>query len=267
MHKTLIMAAAATALMATPALAQDARTTDPIGSTSASDVTGTAPTDAGQPPIAEAAAEAAVQARAAASAEPATEADIVAVLRADSRFSTLVQALDASGLSATLEADDSISILAPTNEAFAALPTGELERLMAEESREELQDLLLYHVINADVRPEQIENRRGPVVTGSGAQVMLDGGNGVLRADAALISNAELRGSNGGIFALDQVLNPETSLAAQGDAEATLEEAAEADAAVESEVEATVEAEVDVAAPVDVELEAPTTETLTSPLS
>ncbi|WP_296815240.1 fasciclin domain-containing protein [Brevundimonas sp.] len=149
-----------------------------------------------------------------------TDGSIVDVLREQGNFTTLISALEATNLDDVLASDDSITILAPTDEAFAALPEADRQRLMDPANRQELQQLLLYHVINADVRRDQIENRRGAVETGSGAQIMLDGGGGVLRADAATITSTELRGSNGAVFVLDQVLNPETSLAGMGDVEA-----------------------------------------------
>ena len=157
-----------------------------------------------------------------AEAQVAASADgtIVDVLRAQGNFTTLVSALEATNLDDVLASDDSITILAPTDEAFAALPEADRQRLLDPANREELQQLLLYHVINADVRRAQIDNRRGAVETGSGAQIMLDGGNGMLRADAATITNAELRGSNGAVLVVDQVLNPETSLAGMGDVDA-----------------------------------------------
>ena len=265
MRKTLLMAAAAAALMATPALAQDIPATEPA-TQPPTDPIGTAPT-ADVPDATDAVEQtmpdvtATTEADAAAQAEVvdagATD-DIVDVMRADGQFTTLLAALDAAGLTGTLESDDSISILAPTDAAFSALPAGELDRLMLAENREELQELLLYHVINADVRADQITDRRGPVVTGGGAQVLLDGVGG-LRADGATITNAELRGSNGGVLVVDQVLSPSTSLAAQGDedVDAAASTEAEAEAGVEADttgVEAGVEAEADVTAaeaPVD----------------
>ena len=161
------------------------------------------------------------------------DGNIVDVLRAQGNFTTLISALEATNLDDVLSSDDSITILAPTDEAFAALPADERERLMDPANREELQQLLLYHVINADVRRDQIESRRGAVETGSGAQIMLDGGGGTLRADAATITNAELRGSNGAVMVLDQVLNPETSLAGMGDVDAESTGEAEAETTTE----------------------------------
>lgn len=263
MRHTLMMAAAAAALLATPALAQEAPTADAMATPPSTDPIGTPPAET----VPEAAAEAADDLTATAQPETAIPAetadagnDIVDVMRADGQFSTLLTALDATGLSGVLESDDSISILAPTDAAFAALPAGELDRLMQPENREELQDLLLYHVLNADVQANQIENRRGPVVTGSGAQILLDGTAGSLRADSATIINAELRGSNGAVLVVDQVLSPDTSLAAQGDEDTEVTTDAVADASVEAErdaaVSADVEAEADVSATTTPEAEA-----------
>lgn len=243
MRKTLLMAVASAALFATPALAQDIPatgatvqppSTDPVGTTAATaeaeaevEASTTLPSETATPAEAQATAEATVASN-----------SIVAVMRADGQFSTLLRALDSAGLTATLESDDSISILAPTDAAFAALPAGELDRLMQPANAEELRELLLYHVLNANVHANQIENRRGPVVTGSGAQILLDGSGRSLRADAATITNAQLRGSNGAVLVVDQVLSPSASLADQGDesgeAEAGVQAGAEAEAATET---------------------------------
>lgn len=219
----LLTAACAAALFATPALAQEAPPTDPVGTPDTAMTP--APADETVPPAEDTTASEAVATADAVQQAEAQTADaasntIVDVLRSEGQFTTLVSALEATGLDSTLEADDSISILAPTDAAFAALPAGELERLMQEANREELTELLLYHVINADVRAEQIEGRRGPVETGAGAQILLDGSGAQILADNATVTQADLRGSNGGVFVIDQVLNPEQSLAGQGDVEA-----------------------------------------------
>src|SRR5690606_7009891 len=76
-----------------------------------------------------------------ATADAEAEADVIDVLRAEGQFTTLVSALEAVGLDTVIESTDGITILAPTDEAFAALPEGELDRLMQEENAEELRDL------------------------------------------------------------------------------------------------------------------------------
>jgi uncharacterized surface protein with fasciclin (FAS1) repeats len=161
---------------------------------------------------------------------PATEAapvatatqdgSVVAVLRADGRFTTLLSALDAAELTAVLEAQPAVSIFAPTDEAFAALPEAERTRLLDPANRQELRDLLLYHVIAADVQSSQITGARGGVPTASnGAQVLLDGTGDAIRIDGATVVQADIDASNGAIFAIDQVLSPSNSQAGMGDEE------------------------------------------------
>lgn len=252
MRNTLLMAAAAAALMTTPAVAQDIPATDTTAQPPSTDPIGTAPT--AEVPSAPDAAEAvesvtdvatppadSAEPAQAASAEGTASTSIVATMRADGQFTTLLSALDATGLTSILESDESISILAPTDAAFAALPAGELDRLMQPANREELENLLLYHVLNANVRADQIENRRGPVVTGSGAQILLDGSGGSLRADNATITNAQLRGSNGAVLVIDQVLSPDASLAAQGDEDSDAATTTEAGTTAGADVEASAD--------------------------
>lgn len=76
-------------------------------------------------------------------------------------LSTLAGALEAAGLAETLSGEGPFTVFAPTNEAFAALPEGELERLLA--SPDELERVLSYHVV-----PERLlEQRCGEVIDDS----------------------------------------------------------------------------------------------------
>ncbi len=145
---------------------------------------------------------------------------VVATLRADGRFTTLLSALDAAELTAVLEAQPAVSIFAPTDEAFAALPEAERTRLLDPANKQELRDLLLYHVIAADVSSSQITGARGGVPTASnGAQVLLDGTGDAIKIDDATVVTADIDASNGAIFAIDKVLTPSTSQAGMGDEE------------------------------------------------
>lgn len=150
----------------------------------------------------------------------AQENSVVAVLRTDGRFTTLLSALDAAGLTAVLEAQPAVSIFAPTDEAFAAVPEAERTRLMDPANREELRSLLLYHVIAADVQSSQIAGARGGVPTAGGAQVQLDGTGDAIKIDDATVVTADIDASNGAVFAIDKVLMPSASQAAMGDEQA-----------------------------------------------
>ena len=69
---------------------------------------------------------------------------IVEIASNDERFSTLVTALGAADLVDTLNGEGPFTVFAPTNDAFAALPEGALEGLLADTAA--LTEVLLYHV-------------------------------------------------------------------------------------------------------------------------
>ena len=213
MLRTKLLAATAVAtLMAAPALAQEA--TPPAQTTVPDAATASAPSTMPAP------AEAAPQAMTPAETEtPAAGETVVDVLRASGQFSTLLGALDQAQLTETLSTRPAISIFAPTDAAFAALPEAERTRLMDPANANELRQVLLYHVIVADVTPDQIEGRKGGVPTASEAQILLDGTGDAIKADGATVVSAELDASNGAVFPIDKVLNPAQSMAAMGDEE------------------------------------------------
>ena len=200
----LLTAAAAAALLAGPALAQEA-TQSP------------APAPQEQPAAqpAPAAAPAATPAPAAAQAH-----NVVDVLRAQGNFTTLLTALDQAQLTQTLSTRPAITIFAPTDEAFAALPEADRTRLLDPANVQELRSLLLYHVVVADVSSGQITGARGGVETAARSQVLLDGTGDAIKVDGATVTRADIDASNGAVFAIDKVLNPAQSLAAMGDEEA-----------------------------------------------
>ncbi len=153
------------------------------------------------------------------STTPAATNTVVDVLQQRGEFSTLLAALDAAQLTDTLRTQSAVSIFAPTDAAFAALPEAERTRLLDPANANELRQLLLYHVIVADVNSSQIEGALGGVETAARTQVQLDGTGDAIKVDAATVTQADIDASNGSIFVIDRVLNPAQSLVATGDAE------------------------------------------------
>lgn len=76
--------------------------------------------------------------------------DIVETAVAAGSFKTLAIALDKTGLIATLKGKGPFTVFAPTDEAFAKLPAGTLDKLLA--NPDQLKAILLYHVVAGDVR-------------------------------------------------------------------------------------------------------------------
>jgi uncharacterized surface protein with fasciclin (FAS1) repeats len=133
--------------------------------------------------------------------------DIMTTLRTATGFTTFVKALDATNLSSLLQKQPGITVFAPTDAAFAALPPGELDKMMADKPG--LQKLLVYHLINAKIDSTKIKGARGPVPAGSGDKIVLDGSTeGVMKAENATIIQADVAASNGLIQVVDQVMKP-----------------------------------------------------------
>ena len=145
-------------------------------------------------------------------AAPATPAmaiaphgDIAETLKASGQFTILVKALDATGLTPVLKSAGPLTILAPTDAAFQALPAGQLDNLMKPDNAAQLQGLLTYHVINASVPPAKITGSKGPIPTVAGATVQIDGTAAPIKVnDATVLAQAAV--SNGQIYAVDKVL-------------------------------------------------------------
>lgn len=232
----LLTAAAATALLAAPsAFAQTAPVPPapaPVPATPATPATPAVaatpatpaprpaePADEAAPPAQAAPARPATPATPATPAAPAQAAtpaaagNVIDVLTAQGDFTTLLAALNQAQLTETLKSRPAVTIFAPTDAAFAAVPEAERTRLMDPANAAELRTLLLYHVIVADVSSSQITGARGGVETASRTQVLLDGTGEALRIDGATITRADIDASNGAIFAIDKVLNPARSMA------------------------------------------------------
>jgi uncharacterized surface protein with fasciclin (FAS1) repeats len=187
LHRLLMTAAAALAL-AGPALAQPAA----------------APA---APPAAAPAAAPAM------SMTIAPAGDIADTLKASGQFTILVKALDASNLTSVLKTAGPLTILAPTDAAFNALPAGQLANLLKIENAAQLQSLLTYHLINAGVPTSKIQGSKGPITTVAGTPVQIDGtGATIMVNDASVVGHAAV--SNGDIYAIDKVLTPGGAAAA-----------------------------------------------------
>jgi len=136
---------------------------------------------------------------------------IVDVAVADGRFTTLATALTEAGLIETLQGDGPFTVFAPTDEAFAKLPEGTLEALLAD--KEQLTAVLLYHVVAGAVPAADVVNlSEAETVQGELVGIRTDMGN-VYVNDAQVIV-PDVAASNGIIHVIDTVLLP-PSLQAQ----------------------------------------------------
>jgi uncharacterized surface protein with fasciclin (FAS1) repeats len=130
---------------------------------------------------------------------------IVEVASANPDFSTLVAAVSAAGLVETLSGEGPFTVVAPTNEAFAALPAGVLDALLLPENKDALVKILTYHVVPGTVLAADITD--GDVATVEGQNVTLSTANGVT-VNGATVLTADVLADNGVIHVIDAVLVP-----------------------------------------------------------
>jgi uncharacterized surface protein with fasciclin (FAS1) repeats len=144
---------------------------------------------------------------------PTDPADIVDTAVAAGDFTTLVTAVQAAGLEDTLRGPGPFTVFAPTDEAFAALPAGTLDALLADPTGD-LASILTYHVVPGVVMAADVVGLDGQQVTtvnGATFTVGVDGSN-VTLTDATgkvvKVVQTDIEASNGVIHVIDGVLLP-----------------------------------------------------------
>ncbi|WP_297511972.1 fasciclin domain-containing protein [uncultured Caulobacter sp.] len=174
----LLTAAAAVALMTGVAQAQD--------------MTAAAP--AGQAP--------------AAASPVVAKGDLIQTAQASGQFNTFLKAVSAVNLTSVLKTNQNLTLFAPTDAAFAALPAGELDKLMLPENGPLLQKVLTYHLINAKVDSSKIKGAKGEVKSVEGSPLLLDGSGATPMVDGATITQTDVMATNGVLHVVDKVLLP-----------------------------------------------------------
>jgi uncharacterized surface protein with fasciclin (FAS1) repeats len=137
---------------------------------------------------------------------PNKTSTLVDIAASDSSFTTLVEALQAAELTETLSGKGPFTVFAPTNEAFAALPKGTLEKLLQPENQKTLQKILTYHVVSGNVLSKDL--RSGDVATVEGSSVAVKVRNGKVKVNNANVVSADIKGTNGVIHVIDRVILP-----------------------------------------------------------
>jgi uncharacterized surface protein with fasciclin (FAS1) repeats len=140
-------------------------------------------------------------------APPAASADIVDVAVSAGSFTTLVAALQAADLVGALQGDGPFTVFAPTDAAFAALPDGTVDSLLKPENKEQLQAVLLYHVVPGQVMSVDLSGTVN-AETLQGATVEIVASSSGVTVNGANVVSADVVASNGVIHVVDAVLLP-----------------------------------------------------------
>ncbi|OYW27633.1 MAG: hypothetical protein B7Z44_11485, partial [Caulobacter sp. 12-67-6] len=172
--------------------------------------------------------------------------DLIETATASGQFSIFLKAVSSVNLTSVLKTNQNLTLFAPTDAAFAALPAGELEKLMLPDNGPMLQKVLTYHLINTKVDSSKIKGAKGEVKTVQGSSVMLDGSGDTAMVDGATIVQADVMATNGVLHVVDKVLMPKDMPGAQ--AAAATDESATTNVAATEQV-APADAAMNPAAP------------------
>jgi uncharacterized surface protein with fasciclin (FAS1) repeats len=132
-------------------------------------------------------------------------ADIVDTAVAAGQFDTLVKAVKAAGLADTLKGKGPFTVFAPTDAAFAKLPAGTVDSLLAD--KEKLAKVLTYHVVPGKVLSTDITT--GAVATVQGQSLKVVAQPGSVKVNDARVVKADVLASNGVIHVIDTVVLPQ----------------------------------------------------------
>jgi len=133
--------------------------------------------------------------------------DIVDTAVAAGSFKTLVRALQAADLVATLKGAGPFTVFAPTDEAFAKLPAGTLEALLKPENKLKLQRILTSHVVAGKIMAADAAKTSSAKAV-NGEMLTIASRDGGVTVEGAKVVKTDIAATNGVIHVIDSVIVP-----------------------------------------------------------
>ncbi|MBN3887188.1 MAG: fasciclin domain-containing protein [Nostoc sp.] len=124
------------------------------------------------------------------------------------QFKTLVQAVQAVGLTEQLAAPGPYTVFAPTDTAFSALPKATLDQLLQPANKQQLVRLLSYHVIPGGITSQQLISGEVKTLEGSLVKITVDRASNSITVNNAKVTQPDIPASNGIVHVVDRVLLP-----------------------------------------------------------
>lgn len=141
--------------------------------------------------------------------QDAPDKNIVEIAAGAGSFNTLVTAVKAAGLVDTLSGKGPFTVFAPSDEAFAKLPKGTIEKLL--DDKKALARILSYHVVPGKVLSTDLSGKIfAPTVEGQSVYIQASK-NGV-SVDSARVVKADIMATNGVIHVIDTVILPRKNI-------------------------------------------------------
>lgn len=142
---------------------------------------------------------------------------IAAKASGNSELKSLTAGLEAADLDSLLAEEGNYTVFAPTENAFSKLPEGKLDELLKAENKEELKNVLQYHVVTGNITTEKLSaaikggngNYTFNTVMGAPLTASMDGDQIVITdgtGKSAHIVQGNITASNGTIYLIDQLL-------------------------------------------------------------
>lgn len=133
---------------------------------------------------------------------------VVETAKETGQFSTLLRAAEAAGLIDMLSGEGPFTIFAPTDDAFAKLPAGKLDALLEPENKDQLVELLTFHVVPNDVTAEDMAGSMTELKTVQGGLIEIDSAGRMTKVEHAAVIQPDIEASNGVIHVIDKVILP-----------------------------------------------------------
>ncbi|MEH1800750.1 MAG: fasciclin domain-containing protein [Nostoc sp.] len=124
------------------------------------------------------------------------------------QFKTLIQAVQAAGLTEQLAAPGPYTVFAPTDTAFSALPKATLDQLLQPANKQQLVRLLSYHVIPGGITSQQLISGEVKTLEGSLVKITVDRASNSITVNNAKVTQPDIPASNGIVHVVDRVLLP-----------------------------------------------------------
>ena len=140
---------------------------------------------------------------------PAQAETLVDVICNEGNFSMLLEALESTGMMDTLSSSGPYTLLAPTDEAFEKLNPNALRIMFQYSYKEELAEILQYHVIHGELTDTAVRDQGESVDTMLGQAILISENEGVFLNDEAKVVKSNRLADNGIVHVIDMVMFPE----------------------------------------------------------
>lgn len=133
--------------------------------------------------------------------------NLVEVATEAGMFNTLIAAAKAAGLVDPLVGEDDLTVFAPTDDAFAALPEGTVESLLKPENKDKLASILKLHILPGRVYSDKAV-KEGTFESLSGQNLNIDVNDGKATVNGSGLIKTDIDASNGVVHVIDTVILP-----------------------------------------------------------